>query len=358
MVISSEFNEFAEKEISKLSKKDKIQIALILNNIQLCNLRAILFHYGKCKTRISSKILRIDVSIKQPKLYELINFICTKSNNIMFIICNCVNKKSLSCDICDTSSYDEKMIIECKKVHTRIIDIIHQNPTNNPGNNIIYCRKNMDNEYHIATDGACIGNGKKHARAAFAYYIPQSVLGDSSYKHGELTHDILYNYNINNCTCDEFNEDLKQQTKNIIENTTSLKDMFINLPVNVKPSNIRAELMAIFHALLFINKINNDLINQNVTKIKLITDSEFSINVFTKWIGGWIKGNKFAKKANLDIIIPTYVLLNKIDKIKIEFVHINSHLTKEQKKALNEEQAKFSYWNEIADQLATKVLEE
>lgn len=364
--VSHEFDKFAETELTILTKKDKTQYALLLNNIKLSELKAILFHSGMCKTNISDKILRIDVSIKLPKLYELIKYIIDYKNNlsdkIYFIICNCYQNGydfgDNPCNLCNL-----KMNINCRKQHNNILLLIKEYKLSKSITVDIYCKKNMSTELNIATDGACTGNGKKTAKAAYAVYIPNSVLGDSFSLSDLVSNLNLYEYNnnvlnINEQKIDFSNNQNTDSIKQIIDSTESLKSMFTDSFTEfIQPSNIRAELYAIYYALHYVKHKLDDILKNNISKINIITDSEFSINVYTKWIINWIKKNTFSKKKNLDIIIPTYELLVYLkNQVKIEFIFINSHLTKEQKNNLSKEQSFHSCWNEIADKLATLAI--
>lgn len=150
--------------------------------------------------------------------------------------------------------------------------------------------------------------------------------------------------------------------------------------INYDPTNIRAEGLAIVYALMYlkfiiIDKINNsDLVNHfntfqfngsllefneyniptnhyNYTFYQLITDSEFWINVITKWSNNWIKQNKILEKKNIDIIYYINILLNELlqNNIIIHFKFVRGHSDKSNK------DNKFSIYqkgNIIADKLA------
>jgi ribonuclease HI len=69
-------------------------------------------------------------------------------------------------------------------------------------------------------------------------------------------------------------------------------DLLINGKNEIAPTNIRAELFAIILALYLVKTYNG------AKTIEIITDSEFSINVCTKWITNW-QVNKFNGKKTL-----------------------------------------------------------
>jgi ribonuclease HI len=109
-----------------------------------------------------------------------------------------------------------------------------------------------------------------------------------------------------------------------------------------KRSNQRAELFAIYVALILIKK------NFAYNRVKIYTDSEYSIKSLTKWVKVWeVNGWKTSNGKpveNLDIIIPTYDILKKQNG-KVEFIHVRSH---------SKNQDEISISNNIVDSLAKK----
>ena len=106
-------------------------------------------------------------------------------------------------------------------------------------------------------------------------------------------------------------------------------------------TNQRAELYAIYVALILINK------KLVYDKIIVYSDSEYSIKCMTTWINVWKKNdwktasNKEVK--NQDIIKPLHNIMKSFGG-KIEFVHVMSHTGNTDK---------LSVGNEVADKLAT-----
>lgn len=147
---------------------------------------------------------------------------------------------------------------------------------------------------------------------------------------------------------------------------------------NYEPSNIRAEGFGILYSLimvklLYIDKldtidnilleINNILINSNLDFIEykkdeyinydqflIITDSEFWINVITKWSNNWIKKRITTEKKNIDIIYYInyylHILLN--HNVFIDFQFVRGHADKNKSSKLTF----FQKGNVIADKLA------
>lgn len=144
------------------------------------------------------------------------------------------------------------------------------------------------------------------------------------------------------------------------------------------PSNIRAEGYGILYSLiliklLYVDKLNNvDDIRNNINNINIIselkcipyyedknkkydyclivTDSEFWINVITKWSNNWFKTNKFLDKKNIDIVYYINyfmtILINNNIFIKFQFVRGHSDKNKKNKFTI------FEKGNIIADKLA------
>jgi ribonuclease HI len=112
---------------------------------------------------------------------------------------------------------------------------------------------------------------------------------------------------------------------------------------NKPVTNNICELYAI---LVAIETFSNDK-----TSLRIITDSQYCYNIFTKWASSW-KKNDWKKKGgpilNLELIKKIYgkVILN-----NIKFQHCNSHTKEPDNKTSIE--YKIWYGNFIADKLAT-----
>lgn len=140
---------------------------------------------------------------------------------------------------------------------------------NSNSNNI----NNKNNKLIIYTDGACSGNGTKHAKAGIGVYV---------------------------------------------SDTNTLSERLKGLQTNQ-----RAELYAILRALQ-INKLSD------YTAINIYTDSMYSINCLTKWINSWLKNGWLDKKKravkNKDLIHPIYNILSKNQHIYL--IHVEAHTNK------------------------------
>lgn len=152
----------------------------------------------------------------------------------------------------------------------------------------------------VFTDGACSKNGKSNAKASYAFWIPE---------HPSLSRaDVV--------------------------------------PATDPQTNNRGELMAIQKAV--------DCIMQNFsasdTDIHIYTDSMYSKNCLTLWIGGWIaRGWKTSENkdvANRDLIEDT---ISKLSKFKSYIItHVRAHTGKDDELSKN---------NAIVDKMAVDVIE-
>lgn len=127
----------------------------------------------------------------------------------------------------------------------------------------------------VYTDGACSGNGKFNAVGGIGVHFPNSELGD-------ISEPMTIEY----CT------------------------------------NQKAELHAILTAITYVVKY------YDLTEYELLikTDSEYSINCITQWIGNWLKNGWKTKNGtpvlNREYIEPIYYYYKRY---KIEFQHVSAH---------------------------------
>ena len=147
------------------------------------------------------------------------------------------------------------------------------------------------------------------------------------------------------------------------------------------PTNIRAEGFAILYSIMFIKivyidgitnkkrlyesmknidkmksfsqlkKVNfSKPIDENTKKFLIVTDSEFWINVITKWTNGWIYKNAIMDKKNIDIILLINHYMNLIHDTNniVMFQHIKGHSDNNKDIELNI----YQKGNVLADKLA------
>lgn len=109
---------------------------------------------------------------------------------------------------------------------------------------------------------------------------------------------------------------------------------------NMAPTNNRAELQAIYVALIQVKK------NFNFNKMIIYSDSQYCIKSLTEYAKVWeLNGWKTATKKpveNQDLIKPMYDIIKK-NKEKITFIHVRAHTNK---------QDALSVSNDMVDRLA------
>ena len=202
----------------------------------------------------------------------------------------------------------------------------------------------------IYTDGACSGNGTKHASGGFGMYIAKSILSKSSIKV--------------NCKGEHMSFDLNGKTETFYV------------------TNIRMEGLAIVSTLaLFANALITDIADKTIldrlnslsfdakdlkiiygpnelnashptkrTTIEIVTDSLFWINVIESWMPGWIRKGIVMEKKNPDILLLLryYTELLNQNCVQVKYTHVKSH-----QKGKRTEHAD---GNDIADVLATQAV--
>jgi ribonuclease HI len=175
-----------------------------------------------------------------------------------------------------------------------------------------------DNFIEIYTDGACILNGKKHAKSSFAYviYSDDKILAkESKVINGEIA----------------FSDENEKHIH----------------------TNQKAELLAIYYALLYIK--NNMQINTSKNLIRLYSDSEYSIKCLTEWCMNWTSKDWEIKK-NTHILKK---ILQLLPSFNISFQHIKAHQTIDEINVLekcNNKQIKHVSRNNYVDKLAREQL--
>jgi ribonuclease HI len=95
--------------------------------------------------------------------------------------------------------------------------------------------------------------------------------------------------------------------------------------------------------------------NDDTTRILIVTDSLFWINVVTKWLTSWIQKKIVFEKKNSDIVCAIYDQLQTLAELNIavEFQHIRGH----QDKAIASDQLNlFHKGNILVDKLATHAM--
>lgn len=128
--------------------------------------------------------------------------------------------------------------------------------------------------------------------------------------------------------------------------------MYGNLDRTIYASNNRAEGMAIWNVMKYLNKKENF---DKWTECTIVTDSEFWVNMFVNYMPKWDRLKlDFNKQENPDITIPVYNLYCKLQYEKhITFEHMKSHDKNQWSKKPDNSYEKFCYeQNCYVDKLA------
>lgn len=121
----------------------------------------------------------------------------------------------------------------------------------------------------------------------------------------------------------------------------SISRKFTHEPI----TNNRAELYAILKAIILTNKIDQQRIktnNSRITKLTIYSDSEYSVKTFNEWLPKWLKTKK--DYLNPDIINEIMDHMKNAP-FKIVLMHIRAHTGKKDQHSLA---------NEIVDDLAKR----
>jgi ribonuclease HI len=121
----------------------------------------------------------------------------------------------------------------------------------------------------------------------------------------------------------------------------SISRKFTHEPI----TNNRAELYAILKTIILTNKIDNQRMLTNGTRIKVLriySDSEYSVKTFNEWLPKWLKSGK--EYMNQDIINETMDHMKNAS-FKIVLIHVRAHTGKNDPHSIA---------NAIVDELAKK----
>ncbi len=166
----------------------------------------------------------------------------------------------------------------------------------------------------VFTDGGCINNGKKNAKAAYALYINDYIIRG---------HVMPYEY--------EYNLDILSNNGKFI-----------------CPSNNRAELLALIRAFM-------EILNFDDTNFTVYSDSQICVKTINEWYPNRLKKGTIHEFKNLDLINIMMTLYNKIKLTKnIEIIHVRGHQTIS--KNSTEYEKKIIGGNELVDKYATSIL--
>jgi hypothetical protein len=203
-------------------------------------------------------------------------------------------------------------------------------------------------EFFCFSDGGCINNGKKTARASFC-----SVFIDGKEKN--IIKDIVnpYKYYLND-------EKIIFDNGRIVSidiDILSINDiLLIDKSIFIAPSNNRGELLGIIYSLLqLLNRGLNESVCDNT--VEIYTDSLICVKTFNEWLPNRRKNNTAHELKNFDLLIIAEYLLDEINKIykSVNIIHVKSHQPRPHE---SEGTRKLFIWlgNQVADQNCSILL--
>jgi ribonuclease HI len=219
------------------------------------------------------------------------------------------NKRFMATD----NHFNKISCVEWKYVHDIPIQEMPVKVKNFPDIQIEYGYNGRDGDpIEIFTDGSCCKNGKKSARGGFSLIMAGN----------------------------------KEHYKNVYYGSVP------DGPNQEAPTNIRAEGYAIFYSLKLISKWVKAGKSANVCKI--YTDSEFWVNMITKYMPKW-KEADFDNKANTDLtkkIWNEWSKINLVEGLYMDIQHVYAH---NKNKGAEAEIGTFDKWAYINNESADKV---
>lgn len=166
----------------------------------------------------------------------------------------------------------------------------------------------------VFTDGGCIGNGKKNAKASFAVYMNNTIYRG---------HVKPYEY--------------------IMQNNK----LIVNTEKSILPSNNRGELLSIIYAFLEIIKSNN------TQKYMLFSDSMICVKTINIWYENRLRKGTTNQFKNPDLINIMMTLYNQV-KDFVSVIHTRGH--QKITKSTTESEKIIINGNNIVDQCAASLL--
>jgi ribonuclease HI len=173
--------------------------------------------------------------------------------------------------------------------------------------------------YFGFTDGGCINNGKKNAKASFCSI---SIDGTNKYIIDGLVQPNKY-------YLDEAEIVFDENGKIINISTTDTPYIKIDNAIKINPSSNRGELLGLVHcfAQLVCMGLNKDMSNNY---IEVYTDSLLCVNTFNKWLLTRQKNNTTHKMKNIDLITIADIFFKQLKLMykSAKLLHIKSHQPK------------------------------
>ncbi len=182
----------------------------------------------------------------------------------------------------------------------------------------------------IYTDGACSGNGKETSSGGFGVYFKSSAFSSSELKINKkcTTKQVTYKDKTHRFPV----TNIRMEGYAILTVLWAYAEKFVNHK-DIDGTAI-AEKLNTFR-LKSLNCLKEKYApdelkvadSMRAPKIVIVTDSQFWINVITKWMKGWVKKGIMMEKKNFDLLLLTYYYTTLLDQngIEVEYVHVRSH---------------------------------
>lgn len=179
--------------------------------------------------------------------------------------------------------------------------------------------------YFGFSDGGCINNGKKNAKAA---YCGIATDGNEKYIMRGLVEPYKYFLDIEQIQFSDTDTNIDTHTDTITAiNLENLLSVDNTMPI--PPSNNRGELLGLIYC--FAQLLNIGL-KDDVSKklIEIYSDSLICIKTFNIWLPNRKKNGTENELKNLDLIIIADYLYSCIKKMykSVKLIHVKSHQTR------------------------------
>ena len=241
----------------------------------------------------------------------------------------------------------EKRIKELEKELERYTNPPEINDLNNLLDNDIEGKANVheldEKQYNnvIFVDGACSKKDKNGIRkAGFGIYINDITNIDylKNFKLYKRFNNVSFSINNKTLSLTDFNQTMELEVTNIRAEGYAILYVLIIFKLilidKVKISDTNKLIKTLDNYTIFSNnnfKQEIKLCNNCDSKdILIVTDSEFWINVITKWSPKWFNKDIILEKKNPDLVLYVmyyYHLLLK-NKINVDFKHVKGHAEK------------------------------
>ena len=168
--------------------------------------------------------------------------------------------------------------------------------------------------YFGFTDGGCINNGKKNAKASFCSI---AVDGTNKYIISGLVQPNQYYLDETKITFNEDGKIINMAEMSYTENPY----IKIDNTIKINPSSNRGELLGLVHC--FIQLVCMGL-NSNMSNnyVEIYTDSLLCVNTFNKWLLTRQKNNTTHKMKNIEIHLLLILILSQV---YVNFTILNIH---------------------------------